>query len=165
MSTTTAPNTERQRSNARADQERSERRRRQDTGSGRLDMLSIVGERDPNYVYRWVNDTPGRLHQLTQMDDWDVVSDIGRDERDKSLGTGSERVVDRRTGLRAVLVKKRKDYYADDQAKQQAAIAETEADIRRGRASSPDGLQGPTSYVPAGGIVIQNGSKSSTYTP
>lgn len=153
---------ERAKPNGRIEEERQQRRRRSDHGTGRLDPLIIVGDRDPNYVYRWVNDTPGRIHQLTQMDDWDLVTDVAKTEKDKSLGVSLERVVDRRTGQRAVLVRKPKSYYVEDKAKEQASIAQTESHVRAGRINKPEALEGPVSY---GGATIQHAGKSSSYTP
>jgi hypothetical protein len=62
-------------------------------------------------------------------------------------------------------VRKLKTYYHEDKAKEQAAISEMEALMKRGQVNSPDALQGPTAYVPPGGISIQASGKSSTYTP
>lgn len=147
---------------SRADEERTARRRRQDLGEGRLRNLSVEGTKDPNYVYRWINDDPGRVHKLTVMDDWDRVTnaDLGlRDDRDKNVGAGVERIVDKVTGKRAVLVRKRKDYYAEDKAKEQAQLDETDAALQRGQSRSPEGLQGPHAYIPAEGISIRDGRR------
>jgi hypothetical protein len=153
---------------ARAEVEKETRRRRQDMGLGRMRTLDVVGDKDPNFEYRWVNDEPGRMYQLTQADDWDVVQqgELGKvHEKDKGVGTGIERVVDKRTGKRAVLLRKKKDYYIADKAKEQASIDETEQGIRQGATPASGGapgeaLSGPTAYVPAGGIVLRNGAKS-----
>ena len=140
--------------------ERQPRRRREDLGPGRRRNLGVSQEKDPNFVYRWVNDTPGRLHALTVNDDWEVVTNDGiREAKDKAVGTGVERVVDRR-GTKSVLLRKPKHYYVEDKAKEQAEIDETEKSIKRGESRSPEGLSGPAAYVPAGGIAINNGGRS-----
>lgn len=151
---------------ARVEEERARRRRRDDMGTGRLNPLAVTGKKDPAYVYRWINDEPGRIHALTQDDDWDVVTadQLGdASARDKGVGTGVERIVERATGKRAVLVRKRKDYYVEDRAKQQSQIDELDAAIRNGSAASPQSLQATDpgkSYVPRGGIVIDDGRRT-----
>lgn len=149
----------------RVEQERERRRRRDDLGNGRLNPLSLAGQKDDAYTYRWVNDEPGRLYQLTQLDDWDPVTldQLGETHaRDKGVGSQIERVVDKQSGKRAVLLRKRKEYYLADKAKEQAGIDETEAVLKRGQTKSPEGLSavaGAQGYVPAGGITIQSGYK------
>lgn len=145
---------------ARQEQERATRRRREDLGVGRMRTLAINGRIDPDYEYRWVNDKPGRVQMLTTDDDWDVVTTdmVGqRDAKDKGVGSIVERVVDKTNGARAVLLRKRKDYYTADKAKEQAAVAENEAALARGQSNAPGSLQASDpdkAYVPRGGIVI-----------
>lgn len=147
----------------RIEQERAQRRRREDLGAGRLRKLAINGTLDPNYTYRWINDEPGRVYSLTVNDDWDVVTHEMLGERgagDKGAGTNVERIVDRATGKRAVLVRKMKDWYRSDKAKEQAEIEETERAIKAGASKDPSSLQASEpgkAYVPAGGISIQRG--------
>jgi len=147
----------------RIEEERQRRRRREDTGLGRMRNLAISGTTDPRYTYRWINDDPGRVHNLTKLDDWDMVTegDLGeRDAKDKGLGSSTvERIVDKVTGKRAVLVRKLKDHYVADKAKEQAQIDDLDATIKRGGSKTPEGLSGPNAYVPQGGIVIQDGRK------
>ena len=147
----------------RVEHERQQRRRREDLGIERLRNLAIAGRKDPNYMYRWINDEPGRVHRLTELDDWDVVttSDLGEAHaKDRTVGTGVERIVDKRTGTRAILVRKRKDYYRADKAKEQADVDANEAGIKRGLVNSPEALTGPAAYVPAGGISVTHGGKT-----
>lgn len=153
---------------ARVEEERSRRRRRDDMGDGRLRNLAVAGELDPNYEYRWINDDPGRVHQLTVRDDWDRVTDemLGeRHEKDRQIGSGVERVVERSTGKRAILVRKRKDFYVADKLKEQSRVETLESAIKRGQApSGPNGEQplsaGDNAYVPAGGISIRDGRRN-----
>jgi len=142
--------------------EKQQRRRRDDLSVGRLRHLDVTNK-DPNYEYRWVNDDPGRLHQLTVADDWDIAPQTGEaSARDKGVGTGMERVVDKRSGKRAILLRKPKQYYLEDKAKEQALIDETEKAIKRGQTPAAPGvageaLQGAHAYVPSGGISISRG--------
>lgn len=148
----------------RIEEERARRRRRDDMGTGRLSNLAVNGPLDPDYVYRWINDEPGRVQQLTTADDWDVVNSAGMEPNAKDKGVGSqiERIVDKGTGKRAVLVRKRKEYYEADKAKEQSAIDETEAWIKRGVVGGAQGLasgkESASAYVPTGGISITGGS-------
>lgn len=152
----------------RVKEERQRRRRRDDLGHGRLQNLSIAGDLDPNYEYRWINDEPGRVHNLTVRDDWDRVTEDmlngPKSERDRQVGSGLERIVEKASGKRAILVRKRKDYYLEDKAKEQARLDKQFADLKQGIA--PDGRQGEKAlsaadggYVPAGGISIQDGRR------
>lgn len=156
----------------RVEVERAARRRRDDLGLGRSRNLDVVGTKDPNYEYRWINDDPGRMYNLTEADDWEVVKvgDLGESSaKDKGVGTGIERIVDKRSGRKAVLVRKPKDYYAIDKGKEQALIDETERAIKRGATPMAGAAPGETlgagvAYVPNGGIQISaNGSKP--YSP
>lgn len=156
---------------ARIEEVQAQRRRRVDTSEGRLRNLAVVGNIDPNYEYRWVNDEPGRIHQLTVLDDYDPVTTdmLGeRHEKDKGAGTNVERVVDKVTGKRAVLLRKPKQFYVADKAKEQGQLDELEASIKQGGSTSSQGLQAQEpgkAYVPQGGIVIQDGRRSGGYTP
>lgn len=146
----------------RVEEERSRRRRRDDLGTGRLSNLTVA-RRDPNYEYRWINDDPGRVHALTQRDDWDIVTaeEAGeRTDKDRAVGAGVERVVDRATGKRAILVRKPKDYYVEDRKKMAQSLDELEASIKRGEVRGQEALTGPAAYVPAGGIHIADGRKN-----
>ena len=101
------------------------------------------------------------MHSLTVLDDWEVVTTGDeREAKDKNLGTGIERIVDKRSGKRGILLRKKKDYYIADKAKEQAAVDDREATIKRGGSNSPEGLAGPNAYVPAGGIVIGDNRRS-----
>lgn len=145
----------------RVEEERTQRRRRDDMGVGRLRNLAITGKTDPNYVYRWINDDPGRVYQLTTADDWDVVNsgDLEPNAKDKGVGSQVERIADKSTGKRTILVRKLRKYYDADKAKEQAAVDEIEGAIKRGGAGGAEGLaakEGSKAYVPQGGIVIDN---------
>jgi hypothetical protein len=157
---------EKPKTGARIEEERNRRRRRDELGDGRMRNLAVNGKLDPNYTYRWVNDDPGRMYNLTQADDWDVVQvgDLGEAHpKDKGVGTGIERVVDKVTGKRAVLLRKPKDYYLADKAKEQARIDVEEAAMRKGQTKGADSLtsgrEAAQAYVPAGGIAIANGAR------
>lgn len=152
----------------RIEKERAARRRRDDMGDGRLRNLAVEGTMDPNYVYRWINAEPGRVHNLTRRDDWDVVteSDLGvRTGKDAQIGLGVERIVDKKDGQKAILVRKPKDYYVEDRVKAQRHLDELDNLIKRGEVPAAGGdveprRNGVNAYVPAGGISIQDGRRS-----
>lgn len=135
-------------------------------GDGRLRNLSVSGHLDPNYEYRWINADPGRVHALTVNDDWDVVTYAMTgetpSEKDKGAGSGIERIADKATGNRTILVRKPREYYTADKAKEQAQLDEFDAALKRGESKDPNSLQASDpakTYVPRGGIVIQDGRK------
>jgi hypothetical protein len=155
------------RTTPRIEGERAKRRRRDDLGPGRGRHLEVTGNKDANYEYRWVNDDPGRMHSLTVRDDWDPVKvgDLGEThDKDKNIGTIVERIVDKASGKRAVLLRKPKEFYSADKAKEQAAIDETESAIKRGavEGAGAQDLNG-RAYIPSGGIQMSSGGR--TYTP
>lgn len=149
----------------RIEEERARRRRREDITVGRQKNLAIEGDLDPRYTYRWINDDPGRVHNLTKRDDWDLVTSdqLGaREDKDKGVGSGVERIVGKSDGKRAMLVRKLKEYYDADEAKKQAEIDVTDAALKRGETRSPQGIRESdpgNSYVPSGGIIIQDGRR------
>lgn len=149
---------------SRIEEERTRRRRREDLSLGRNRSLAIEGDLDPRYEYRWINDSPGRVHNLTVRDDWDLVTAemLGyRSEKDKGAGLGVERIANKSDGMRTILVRKPRDYYIEDKAKEQALIDESDAAMKRGESKSPEALRPgvDTAYVPAGGIRIEDGRR------
>lgn len=142
-------NTTSQQKPTRAEETQEGRRRRQDTGPlAGLNLNVAEEDRDPNYEYRWINDTGNRVENKTKRDDWDIV----RTEPtlvDKTPRSGAP--------MKAYLVRKRKDFQQEDQAKRMARLQEQEDSIRRGVVNDPKGLSGPSAYVPEGGISIRSG--------
>ncbi len=137
----------------RTDQVKRERRRRGDLTEDRNLKLSVPEHlKDPNYEYRWINDTSGgRIHMLTVADDWDVVKDKGIE------GQGEGTAVTRNVGTsesgkpaRAYLCRKLKTFYQEDQQAKQARLLSTEEELKRGPAPNSPGLTSAEAYVPAG---------------
>jgi hypothetical protein len=134
----------------RTEEVKTERRRRQGTGAERNMKLHVPEEyKDPDFQYRWVTNVPGRVKQLTQMDDYEVVSsdkiDAGTAE-----GTVIKRTVDRNEGDEAVLLRKPRKYYDADKAEEQKLIDARDEQLRSGAAPSSEGLSGSEAYVPGG---------------
>lgn len=142
-----------------------ERRRRQsDNLAGKRRKLAH-GELDrENFAYRWVNDEGSRLHDMTVRDDWEVVHDRSGTLKVDGTGTGTE--VSAYVGMgeqgrpvRAVLLRKRKDWYQDDMMAEQRRIDDTESAMRMGAApgADGDGLRRPDSGE---AISITHGSRA-----
>ncbi|MEM7283309.1 MAG: hypothetical protein AAF438_16960 [Pseudomonadota bacterium] len=120
------------------------RRRRSDSITGRTKRLSVDESQldRENYEYRFINDQKNRVHSMTVLDDWDVV-----DSKDARLvGEG-----ERGETIRALLVRKPKQYHKDDQAAKQRQIDEQEKAIKEG--NTPSG-SGEGQYVPESGIKL-----------
>lgn len=147
----------------RADDIKTERRRRKsDSLTGRQRKLMVDEDKlDRNkFVYRFANDEESRLHNLTKLDDWDVVTDV-EGESDQT-GMGSE--VSRHVGLgksgkatRAVLLRKPKHLHDEDERAKQRRIDATEDGMREG---ATPGADNSSQYVPEGGISIRSGGKT-----
>lgn len=100
--------------------------------SGPRDILTVM-DQDPNYVYRWVNDTDGRLDRF-KLGGWEVVTGkhtVGMD----SINSGSNKYGSAHAkqiggGNWAVLMRIPKEYYDEDQKAKQDRIDEIEATMR-----------------------------------
>lgn len=144
---------------ARSEQIASERRRRNSDGlQGRRNRLYVDESQldRQNFEYRFVNDTPGRLHSFTVQDDWEVVPDREGVIKADSTGTGAEVAAHAGIGptgapMRSVLLRKPRKYYDDDEAAKQRQIDAREAGLRAGQA---EGASIENGYVPKGGITI-----------
>lgn len=140
----------------RREEEKERRRRRQGFGMERSLKLHVPDDsKDPNYVYRWVNDDGRRVRQLTEMDDWDLVSDekIAESDRQAGLGTRAERVVgktEQGAGQRAYLLRKRRDWYEADKKEEQKALVDVERKMAKGRHEGAEALDPQHAYVPGG---------------
>lgn len=100
--------------------------------SGARNILTVVGK-DPNYEYRWVNDTEAGMRiERFKAGGWEVVTkDADIKVGDKVIDQGS--VVGSVTtryvgqGQTAVLMRIPKEWYDEDQAAKWALIDEQEA--------------------------------------
>lgn len=130
------------------------RRRREGLGAERNLKLNVPESmKDPNFVYRWVNDRPGRVLQMTTMDDWEKAPIVT--EQNAGEGTVETRVVDKSVGERAVLLRKPKDFYEADKAEEQKLLDARDETMRRGAPDSQEGLSSSdNAYVPGGRNII-----------
>lgn len=93
------------------------------------------------YQLRWFNDLEGRIQQAIdggyefvspdEAPTFGTPGDIDNVNRD--LGARVSRVVDKSTGMRAYLMRIKKEFYEEDQAAKQSIIDETDHQIRKGR--------------------------------
>jgi hypothetical protein len=137
------------------------RRRREGLGMERNLKLHIPESlKDPGFEYRWVNDRPGRVRQMTTDDDWDVVdlSKLGGDPdpgKNTAEGTVMTRVGDKGTGERMTLLRKPKEFYQADRKERFDALRKLEDSMKRRPPQSQDGLSDrDNSYIPGGTNTI-----------
>lgn len=136
------------------------RRRRQGGEERNLKLYVPETSKDPNFVYRWVNDRPGRVRQLTTMDDYDVVShsELNGGDPDPvsntAEGTVMSRTGDRTVGERVVLVKKLREHYEADRKEYNSKLDARDEMLRKGTPPSQEGLSGETAYVPGGKNIV-----------
>ena len=102
--------------------------------SGR-NILTVQGK-DPNFEYRFVNDTGDRVAALRDRD-WEPVpasevriGDVRIDQA-SSEGSIAQASVSRNTREKAVLMKIPKEFYQDDQAAKQEHLDQLEQSIRQ----------------------------------
>ena len=99
------------------------------TPIGRRNRLSVEN-RDPAYHYRIVNDVDGRVQDLLDQD-YEIVLDakVGDKRVDEISSLGSAKQISVGNGIKAVVMKKRKDWFQDDQDLKQKEIDDLEASM------------------------------------
>ena len=147
----------------RGEQIKAERRRRNtDALAGKRRKLSVSEQNldRTNFVYRFANDEGNRIHDLTVNDDWEIVPQRSGDEQTDGIGADISRHAgrdERGQAVRAVLLRKKKDWHAEDVKAEQRRIDETEAAIRQGATPGVDSQQlRPTRE----GIQLEHGSRA-----
>jgi hypothetical protein len=141
--------------NDRIQHTKEERRRRLGAGLERNYKLFVPeNKKDPNFEYRWINDSPGRIEQYTTQDDWDIVTTDRNGEPfecSRPVGPGPDG-----RPLYAKLCRKRKEYYDQDKEEELKSIKAQEDAMRVGPPPSPQGLgaEPATTYVPGGRNTI-----------
>lgn len=95
---------------------------------------AIAGDKDANFVYRFVNDTGSRIanfqaagYELVTSDDLTVGDNRVSDASD----LGSAKRVISNDGTTSYLMKIKKEWYDEDQATKSAALAEQEAAMKQ----------------------------------
>lgn len=139
-------------------EERTERRRRNDTtidGSGRL-KLHIPEEvsqrlKNEGRVARWINDEGNRIHNLTQLDDYDRVDGV----EPVVVGTTKEG-----NPIKAYLHSKPEAFINEDRERLDSRRRETEAALLRGK-NPQDPITGNEGFYADSANSISNGRRQS----
>lgn len=126
----------------RAELNATHRRRRQPGSLNRmvqykLDIFTPDQLDTENYIYRWVNDEPGKVRMLTQMDDYDFVASHELGDFDvRATDSESDERVRMTVGTdkhgnptHAFLVRKPRQFWVDDNE----ATVEAREDMMAGR--------------------------------
>jgi hypothetical protein len=124
------------------------RRRRRDSiyfDGADFNLMVPDEERDPRYVYRWINDDKYRLSKMTKQDDWDIceVSEFSSDFKNTDGGSQVSRIVGRDANggpMRAFLCRKLKEYDEADRAKEIRRVDQLYHQMRDGNLPGAGGL-------------------------
>jgi len=110
--------------------------------SGRRDVLTVA-DKDEAFVYRWVNDTQGRIDQFL-AGGYDFVQDdlkVGDDSVDNSKDISS--MISKQSGdITQYLMRIAREFYEEDRATAAEATNESEADMKRTLNNGKDGTYG-----------------------
>lgn len=99
------------------------------TPIGRRNRLTVEN-RDPNYHYRIVNDVDGRVQDMIDLDyEIDPTTTVGDKRVDAPSPLGSAKQISVGGGIKAVVMRKRKDWFELDQAEKQSQIDDLEASM------------------------------------
>ena len=95
---------------------------------------TINGDKDPNYVYRFVNDTGSRIANFQSagyefVEDKDLVVGDSRVFDPSDIGSGKR--VTSNDGTVSYLMRTKKEYYEEDQAAKAAQINDTEQAMKQ----------------------------------
>lgn len=100
----------------------------QRTPIGTRNVLTVKGK-DPNYVYRHVNDIDDRV-QMFQEAGYELVQDESVQVGDKRVNAasslGSAKAVSVGQGTKAYLMRIKREWYEEDQAKKLSNVADIE---------------------------------------
>lgn len=101
--------------------------------NGKRNVLTIQdAQKDPKFVYRFVNDTDSRIQNFEEIG-YEIVRDssikVGDKRVDNPSAEGSPVVVSKGS-TRSFLMRIKKEYYEEDQAAKAKAISETEAGMK-----------------------------------
>lgn len=94
--------------------------------------LNVKGK-DPNYVYRIVNDVDDRVNDFIAMGyEIDLSEDVrvGDSRVDQDSRFGKVRTLSVGGGGKAVLMRQRRDWYEEDQVQKQAYVKRSEEAMR-----------------------------------
>ena len=111
------------------------------TPIGTRNVLTVAGK-DPNYVYRIINDSGDRVQEFMEAG-YELVKDdsvkVGDKKVNKSSSEGSLSQVSVGQGQKAFVVRIKKEWYEEDQAAKQLRVDELENSTK---AKALDGTYG-----------------------
>ncbi len=149
-------------SEARADTVRKQRRHERGATVYTGMKLGVdMSKLDPNHVYRFVNDKPGRIDAFTKGGEWDIVTDTTKELKSDATDEGTKVSIVAGTHeggapMRTVLLRKPKWIHDEDQKAKMADLDKTMAAIKSGKPKTADAeITGDLGYVPEGGISIR----------
>lgn len=129
---------------------------------GTPELKMEVSSKDPNYVYRWVNDEGNRIARAMQggyemVEDSGVEVGSGVNRNTDMGGKVSQYVGTQKDGapLRAHLMRIKKEWYEEDQDAKAKKIDEKERHIKGGGIEQNEHLEQSHTYVPTEGIKIR----------
>ncbi len=111
------------------------------TPVGTRNVLSVAGK-DPNYVYRIINDSGDRVSEFMEAGYELVANDsvkVGDKRVNKASAEGSISQVSVGQGQKAIVVRIKKEWYEEDQAAKQVQVDLLEASTK---AKALDGTYG-----------------------
>jgi hypothetical protein len=92
-----------------------------------------VKNKDPNYVYRYVNDTEDRISDFLERG-WEFATEesarVGDTRVDETSKLGTARAISVGGGTKAYLLRMKKEWYDEDQLAKQEYVKKTEAAMR-----------------------------------
>ena len=97
-------------------------------GRNRLSLKT----QDPNYIYRIVNDQDDRIERLLEAGyEIDPDSQVGDKRVDNTSSLGSVSTISVGQGVKAVVMRQRREWYAEDQKTKAAQLDEVEATMKK----------------------------------
>lgn len=116
------------------------------SGEGR--NIFTLENRDPNYVYRWVNDKDGRIQRF--IDGWwdFVYHEDYTGDRSAENAKDPDSMVTKKVGgdVTAYLMRIKKEYYEEDQRAKAKHIDEIEESMFRDLNKEDNGLTGKVTF-------------------
>lgn len=115
-----------------------------------------VHDQDPAFVYRWINDEAGRLHDA-EKGGYEFATDakVGQGDvanRNASVGDRVSRIVGKNASgqpITAYLMRIKKEWYDADQKAKQKTLDVQDTALKRGQAKPVE-----HAYIPAQGISM-----------
>lgn len=97
-------------------------------GAGIGGKLNVIGHLDTDYIYRTVNDDGARIQEMEDFG-YEVVNDknlIYGSSNPNQTGSTVSVVVDKKSGMKGVLMRQPKEYHEEDRELRAEAIAKSE---------------------------------------